>query len=375
MNINRNNYEEYFLLYADNELSPAEKNEVEIFVQQHFDLEEEFNMIKLAINFPDKNVSMPDKSLLMKNESSSFINENNYEEIFILYNDDELSIEQENETKKFVKLHPQFNIEFELIGKSKLTYDEAIVYPDKKQLYKKEKVGRVIPLILWRYLAAAVFIGFGIWIALSYFNQKEGMRAVAFDGNPIKLIAPTAQKAIPEKLAEKENVASTSMPKTELTKRGNNENNLKEKQMKIISEHNENTNAIVKTNVKIKTLAEEKAIQIKQDYDRKIIVANNPVKKTPDEIERTKTPLPANEIAQHIDKIDENIQPSMHVQNASYVVDNNGSDENYIFYNVKTEEFNKSKVGGFLKKVKRIIERNNPISRLIGGEEKQVASN
>jgi len=46
-----------------------------------------------------------------------------------------------------------------------------------------------------------------------------------------------------------------------------------------------------------------------------------------------------------------------------------------VFYDITTEEFKKSKVGGFLKKVKRLIERNNPISRLISGEERQVASN
>ncbi len=78
----------------------------------------------------------------------------------------------------------------------------------------------------------------------------------------------------------------------------------------------------------------------------------------------------------HIDKYDETIQPQTVVESASYAVDqNNSNDENYVFYNVKAEEFKKSKVGGFLKKVKRIVERSNPITRLLSGDEKQVASN
>ena len=69
MNINLNNYEEYFLLYADNELSDKEKHEVENFVKQFPGFEEEFNMVKLTINFPDESVSLVDKSFLIKNET------------------------------------------------------------------------------------------------------------------------------------------------------------------------------------------------------------------------------------------------------------------------------------------------------------------
>ncbi|MDQ6843636.1 MAG: hypothetical protein M3Z92_04665, partial [Bacteroidota bacterium] len=62
-------------------------------------------------------------------------------------------------------------------------------------------------------------------------------------------------------------------------------------------------------------------------------------------------------------------------QPASYAMGPNDKNENYVFYNITTEEFKKSKVGGFLKKVKRIVERNNPITRLLSGDDKQVVSN
>ena len=68
MNINRNNYEEYFLLYADNELTKAERKMVEVFVKENPELKEEFCMLKLTIRLPDEDIKLEDKSFLMKKE-------------------------------------------------------------------------------------------------------------------------------------------------------------------------------------------------------------------------------------------------------------------------------------------------------------------
>ncbi len=100
MNINRNNYEEYFLLYADNELSANDKNLVVVFVSQNPDLEEEFVMLQQSVVKPDISIELKNKSLLFKEEG--FINHTNYEEKFLLYADNELSISEIEATEKFV---------------------------------------------------------------------------------------------------------------------------------------------------------------------------------------------------------------------------------------------------------------------------------
>lgn len=371
MNINRSNYEEYFLLYADNELSQAEKYEVEIFVQQNVDLEEEFNMIKSTINIPDENVGMADKSFLMKNDFSSFINEGNHEEIFVLYHDNELSNEQKNTTEEFVNLNSQFKIDFELIGKAKLDDDAAIIFPDKKQLYRKEKNGKVIPLILWRSMAAAVFIGFGFWITISYFNKKEGIRAVAFEQGNIQFPKASAPKINSGNSVDSKNESSVSPTKNEVAEKGNKEKDLKETERKTVPD--EIKIAVVKTVLNKKIPTEEKAIPLKKD-SREILAASVSIAENPDRIIATIS-LPKTNPNEHVDRLIQPIEePISYAQNASYTIDNNSSNENYIFYNVKADEFNKTKVGGFLKKIKRIVERTNPIGRLLSGEDKQVAS-
>src|SRR6266705_1385467 len=111
MNINRNNYEQFFLLYADNELNAGEKNMVALFVQQNADLEEEFLMLQQSVVSPDINIALQDKSFLLRQEQK-FISHDNYEEIFVLYNDRELKENEEKETEKFIAEHPELQNEF-----------------------------------------------------------------------------------------------------------------------------------------------------------------------------------------------------------------------------------------------------------------------
>jgi hypothetical protein len=167
MLINRHNYEEFFLLYVDNELNVAERKAVEDFVQQNPDLEEELVMMMQSVLRPDRNIVFGNKESLLKNKpANGLVNESNYEEYFVLYGDNELSNEEKDLVEQFVYKHPRYQAEFELIQQARFIPEHAALYPDKNELYRTEGDHRVIPFGWWKIAAAAIvvlFLGVAAW--------------------------------------------------------------------------------------------------------------------------------------------------------------------------------------------------------------------
>lgn len=154
MILNRYNYEEYFLLYVDNELGAEERKAVEAFVSGHPDLAEELKLLQQSVIRPEKHLVFTSKEVLMKSSlDKGLINEGNYEEYFILYADDELSTPEKMAVEAYVYDHPEKQHEFELFRQVKLE-PEKLICSFKDTLYKKEEIRKTVPL-RWSMTAAA----------------------------------------------------------------------------------------------------------------------------------------------------------------------------------------------------------------------------
>jgi cytoskeletal protein RodZ len=68
MQINRQTYEEFFLLYADGELNESEKKTVEEFIDRNPDLANEFSLIRETIMLPDESIIFENKEVLFREE-------------------------------------------------------------------------------------------------------------------------------------------------------------------------------------------------------------------------------------------------------------------------------------------------------------------
>ena len=175
MKLNRHNYEEYFILYLDNELDSEGRREVELFASEHPDLKAELDILLQSKLSPDTDITFANKESLLIRDSSS-ISINNYEQWLLSYVDNELTTEEIKDVERFIAQHPEAKTELGLLQKTKLQ-PEAIVFPGKESLYRKEEKAKVVAFYWKRWaVAAALLIGISTTaiVLLNNKNDQQG---------------------------------------------------------------------------------------------------------------------------------------------------------------------------------------------------------
>ncbi|HUR12011.1 MAG TPA: hypothetical protein VM012_11605 [Flavitalea sp.] len=180
MKIDRHNYEEFFLLYVDNELSAEEKKAVENFVAINTDLKQELRLLHETVLHPEPQVTFDLKSSLLK-KNDSLVHEFNYQEYFLLYADNELDAAIRKQVEEFAATHPNYESEFAVIQQARFQPDTTIVFGDKSELYRKEKDDKVVPFTWWKLMAAAVIllaVGITSWFLMTSSDSKPSKQIV-----------------------------------------------------------------------------------------------------------------------------------------------------------------------------------------------------
>jgi len=223
--INRYNYEEFFLLYIDNELDAREKEAVEKFVQQNADLVVEMDMLMKSKYLPEEGIVFTNKENLIRTEGNS-INENNYEEYFLLYIDNELSAAKRQEVETYILQHPRLQNVFTSLKEAVLEPDATVLYTNKEELYRSEKK-RVVYLQPWRWAVAAAFISLctGGWWLLQKPGATERIADIRSTNNQAKQnIQPaktdsSQQNKQPEIVAQQASASKNEVNKTVVAKK------------------------------------------------------------------------------------------------------------------------------------------------------------
>jgi hypothetical protein len=173
MNINRHNYEEFFILYMDNELSSDERRMVEAFIQNNPDLKDELDSLLQYKLEPDTNIFFAGKEELIKVKGETPVSLSNYEEWLVLYMDNELTAGQRTNVEQFIAANPSLKKEVDLLLQTQLQ-SETIVFANKELLYRKEEKVRPLLPRWWRAAAAVVLFTISLTAFLIMNNKPSG---------------------------------------------------------------------------------------------------------------------------------------------------------------------------------------------------------
>lgn len=183
MMINRHNYEEFFLMYVDNELELHQRKEVELFVEQCPDLAPELQTLLEATLPADDAITFTSKEQLFRKVGADAIPQ---EEQFLLYIDNELSQEQHLQVEQAAQQHPHLLQQLHLLQQTVLPI-EVIPFARKEALYRHEKERRIIGL-RWQQLAAAAVMAGVIAVGGWFFSSRT---QPGDNGTPAQAVAVT----------------------------------------------------------------------------------------------------------------------------------------------------------------------------------------
>jgi hypothetical protein len=188
--ITRDNYEEFFLLYVDNELPENERRLVERWVADNPDLEEEWKALLQCRLEPgaDERVVFADKESLMK--KADRMDEGRPgdpdEENLLLYIDGELDEKDSRAVEELARHDASKQRELERLRRAVSSPDLAVVFPDKESLYRKEG-RRIVLAAWWRIAAAAVVLGaVGLLMLQPWHRGTQGMRGGIVRASDVK---------------------------------------------------------------------------------------------------------------------------------------------------------------------------------------------
>ena len=135
--INITNYETFFLLYADNELTAEERDNVLLFVKENPELRDEFESIISTIISPERDIVYADKHFLY--------------------------VDTSDELEKMYSFKPNLEIQ----------------YPHKEELYRYEKSFRIGWIKSFMAAASIILIAGLFWMLTPINDQSRKIKTIA----------------------------------------------------------------------------------------------------------------------------------------------------------------------------------------------------
>jgi hypothetical protein len=328
--IHLGNYEEFFILYMDNELSDQQMKLVDEFLDAHPDLKAEFQML-MSTKLPLEEFSFDKTGLMAKNMKLSSVDEE-----LLLYIDNELAADKKKTIELELGSNKDYRLQHQLLLQTKLDPLEKIVYPNKKELYRRNE--RVVSIKVWMRVAAAVVV---IAVCGILYFQKPS--------------SPTTSPEITAGLSKsnQKNQVKNGLPTQVLP-----------------SSENYNKNEIAVSNpprkeVKQNKLKNRKDIKVEDPVQQQNEVAYIPEEVKKDVIERPTVKNIESGRNKSIDETTASVNKDFVTSSLANRLDNSSGDDEKRY---ASNDDRKGSIKGFLRKATRLIEKRTGIDPTNDGE-------
>ena len=181
-----------FIAYHEEDLSEKEKKELEKFLISDASAKKEFDQLGEMYLLPDENVDFSDKDLL-KSEMIGVDTDQ-----LIAYHEGDLNEKEKKAVLTLISKNPRANQFFNNASKVFLTPDLELAFPDKAQLKKKETL--IIPLLI-RYaaIAASLLLVVSLFFLSEDPTYKPRETFVDNENDPVLVDEPIDSLGIPFK--------------------------------------------------------------------------------------------------------------------------------------------------------------------------------
>jgi hypothetical protein len=357
MSINHDNYELFFMLYIDNELSVAERKAVEEFIAGNPGLQEELVQLQQLV-LPADDIVFDNKQQLYRSAADG-----SFQSALFMHLDDELDGTAAADMDQLIASDKKLQAEWALLQQTKLDAADQVIFTDKASLYRKEK-DRVIVGRFVRWAVAAALIGVGFFTRISLLKNDTTPAETATTNNNTggKELAGT------NKGSKDTNTIAAQEPGTTGKTGTTNITVPQDAPLNIASATEGKTKP--QTLVAKETKQANNSIQRKNSTDDNEVLAANNI--SPKRIEKVSPERDEKELlvaaaspkikAAPVDITDRNVTPlgNEMARTAGLTDMTEGDNGNHILY-MNEEKVTRTKAGGFLRKLKRVIERNTNI--------------
>ncbi len=359
MNINRDNYEAFFLLYVDNELPASDQRSVEEFVNKNPDLKNEFVQFKELVLPAEEIIYTGKNNLYRLPQSSDLLNEK-----LLLHLDGELGASEINLITPLIAPGGEMYHDWQVLQKAKLNAKDQIVFPYKSLLYRKEP-RKIVAVRFMKWAVAAAIVGAGFFVGLSLLNKKDRNIRVAENKVPVENIIPSIKPDQPSTAINIPGPAINTNEKFTATKNAKTTFKKKEQPSKRNGEENKN---LANNQRKNKLIVLPVKKEIKSANDNTLLAINknqnqgkdiNPQKQNEGALPGITT-RPGSLSANALSDNNLSLVQDRLARTAGLADLTNDKNANRILY-LDEENLTRSKTGSFFKQLKRIIERNTKI--------------